>query len=249
MLWSGLVVCLTFCCRGRWLLLWFPFSRCFARSCGAAPKFLHSSRPLVKYPVLGGDRLPQCVLLAWGWVAVQAPRGWMGTLRGASWSPLPAQLTSPRTSMASQPVGSQCKRRTRGRGHVLDCRCAAAAVHCCSAPDRFQSWPCLQADPQRIPPRRRMHACESPLQAQSASAAQATFPCRPWRPKRRHSKRAPLPPAPIRTRHTKAPSAAMLHRKPPSATRQLFSTDASSSVVLLRHKPSQAPKRNQSGLH
>lgn len=36
--------------------------------------------------------------------------------------------------MASQPVGSQCKRRTRARGHVLGCPCAAAAVHCCAEP-------------------------------------------------------------------------------------------------------------------
>lgn len=253
MCWSGLVVCLTFCCRGRWLLLWFPFSRCFARSCGAAPKFLHSSRPLVKYPVLGGDRLPQCALPAWGWVAVQAPRGWMGTLCGASWSPLPAQLTSPSTSMASQPRWFTVQEADAlARGHVLDCPCSAVAVHCCSAPDRFQSWPSRQADPQRIPLRRRMHTCEGPLQAQSASAAQATFPCSPWRPKRRHSKRAPLPPAPIRTRHTtkaqvplcstasaqaQPGSSSLLtrpqvslcsvtsHRKPPSATRHA-STDA-----------------------
>lgn len=32
---------------------------------------------------------------------------------------------------------------------------------------------------------------------------------------------------------------------PPSATRLFFSTDASSSVVMLRRKPLQAPKRSQ----
>lgn len=176
MFWFGLMVCLTFCCRGRWLPLCFPLSRCFARSCAAAPKFLHSSRPLVKYPVLGEDRLPQWAVPALGWMAVQASRGRVGTLRGALWSPFPAQLTSPRTSMAREPMGSQCKTRERPRGHVsgmpLSCRR-------CPALSRARPLPALTkpaseptSDTATATP---IHTCEGPLQAQSASAAQATF--------------------------------------------------------------------------
>lgn len=146
------------------------FSRCFARFCAAAPKLLHSSRPLVKYPVLRGP----CQRRAW-WQSM--PRGdWWGHC-GVLWSPMPSQLSSPRVSMASEPIGSQYKRRGRARGHVsgrpLSCRRCPVLPHARPLPvlAKLASEP--TSDTATATP---IHTCKGPLQVQSASAAQATPP-------------------------------------------------------------------------